>query len=118
MSAGEAGDDRALDLAGDAATGSFRSSMETLSGKTDLEIVANGGIDETWIGVLDSLPVNATFAPIIEGQGFVAGVGTIPIYGIDAEIASKPSACCVPAKATLAEKCCEPVEKSGATCCS
>jgi putative ABC transport system permease protein len=73
----------AIDLAGDAATGSFRSSMETLSGKTDLEIVANGGIDETWIGVLDSLPVNATFAPIIEGQGFVAGVGSIPIYGVD-----------------------------------
>ena len=53
----------AIDLAGDAATGSFRSSMETLSGKTDLEILANGGIDETWIGVLDSLPVNATLRP-------------------------------------------------------
>ena len=37
----------AIDLAGDAATGSFRSSMETLSGKTDLEILANGGIDES-----------------------------------------------------------------------
>ena len=36
----------AIDLAGDAATGCFRSSMQTLSGKTDLEIMANGGIDE------------------------------------------------------------------------
>jgi putative ABC transport system permease protein len=72
----------AIDLAGDAATGSFRSSMETLSGKTDLEILANGGIDEKWIGVLDSLPVNATFAPIVEAQGIVDGVG-VPIYGVD-----------------------------------
>ena len=34
----------AIDLAGDAATGSFQSSMETLAGKTDLEILANGGV--------------------------------------------------------------------------
>jgi hypothetical protein len=73
----------AIDLAGDAATGSFRSSMETLSGKTDLEILANGGIDETWIGVLDSLPMNATFAPIVEAQAFVPGVGSLPVYGVD-----------------------------------
>ena len=73
----------AIDLAGDAATGSFRSSMETLSGKTDLEILANGGIDEAWIGVLDALPVNAAFSPAIEAQGFVEGIGSIPIYGVD-----------------------------------
>ena len=73
----------AIDLAGDAATGSFRSSMETLSGKTDLEILANGGIDEKWIGVLDSLPVNAAFAPMIEAQALVAGVGSVPVYGVD-----------------------------------
>jgi len=73
----------AIDLAGDAATGSFRSSMETLSGKTDLEILANGGIDETWIGVLDALPVNATFSPAIESQAFLPGVGSIPLYGVD-----------------------------------
>jgi len=36
----------AIDLAGDAATGSFRSSLENLVGKTDLEIVANGSVDE------------------------------------------------------------------------
>src|SRR5713101_7116335 len=65
----------AIDLAGDAATGSFRSSLETLVGKTDLEIVANGGVDEPWIGVLAALPVNARFAPVIETQGAIAGVG-------------------------------------------
>ena len=42
----------AIDLAGDAATGSFQSSLETLAGKTDLEISANGRIDEQWIGRL------------------------------------------------------------------
>src|SRR5437016_6698070 len=49
----------AIDLAGDAATGSFRSSLENLVGKTDLEIVANGSVDERWMATLAALPVNA-----------------------------------------------------------
>src|SRR5579872_5820380 len=61
----------AIDLAGDAATGSFRSSLETLVGKTDLEIAANGGVDERWIGRLAELPVNVRFAPVIETQGII-----------------------------------------------
>jgi len=73
----------AIDLAGDAATGSFRSSMETLAGKTDLEILANGGIDEAWIGRLDSLPLNARFAPVMETQIEVPGVGSVSVYGVD-----------------------------------
>ena len=36
----------AMDLAGNAATGSFRSSMETLAGDNDLEIAASGGVPE------------------------------------------------------------------------
>ena len=36
----------AIDLAGDAAAGSFHSSMETLSGKNDLEVTAAGGVPE------------------------------------------------------------------------
>ena len=50
----------AIDLAGDAAAGSFRSSLETLLGKTDLQITANGGVDESWIGRLAQLPRNLT----------------------------------------------------------
>ncbi len=42
-----------------AATGCFRSSMQTLAGKTDLEIVANGGIDESWMARLAALPFDA-----------------------------------------------------------
>lgn len=73
----------AIDLSGDAATGSFRSSMETLGGKTDLEIRANGGIDEQWMGQLASLPVNAHFAPVMEAWCVVHGGGSMPLYGLD-----------------------------------
>jgi putative ABC transport system permease protein len=73
----------AIDLAGDAATGSFRSSLETLVGKTDLTISANGGIDERWIGRLASLPIDAQFSPRVEAQIEIAGVGSIPLYGLD-----------------------------------
>src|SRR5260370_229124 len=64
----------AIDLAGDAATGSFRSSLENLVGKTDLEIVANGSVDERWMATLATLPVNARFAPVLETQGTVEHV--------------------------------------------
>src|ERR1700733_9395792 len=73
----------AIDLAGDAATGSFQSSLETLAGKTDLEISANGGIDEQWIGRLAALPIDARFAPVMEAQAGIGGVGSVPFYGVD-----------------------------------
>ncbi len=73
----------AIDLAGDAATGSFRASMATLAGKTDLEIRANGGIDETWIGRLDALPFDARFSPVIESEINLPATGLVPLYGFD-----------------------------------
>jgi putative ABC transport system permease protein len=73
----------AIDLAGDAATGSFRSSMETLAGKTDLEIAANGGVDERWMGRLASLSYNARFSPVMESQAVLPGIGAVPLYGLD-----------------------------------
>src|SRR5579871_4521847 len=66
----------AIELSGDAATGSFASSMTTLVGKVDYEITANGGVDETYIGRLDALPVNARFSPIIEQPVMIAGRGS------------------------------------------
>src|SRR4029453_3080303 len=36
----------AMDLAGEAATGSFHSSLETISGQQDFEITAAGGVPE------------------------------------------------------------------------
>src|SRR5258708_39797084 len=73
----------AIDLAGDAATGSFRSSLENLVGKTDLEIVANGGVDERSMAALAAMPVNARFAPVIETQGILEHVGAVTVYGVD-----------------------------------
>jgi putative ABC transport system permease protein len=37
----------AIDLAGNAAAGSFHSSMETPAGDNDLEVVASGGVPES-----------------------------------------------------------------------
>ncbi|MEO8372276.1 MAG: ABC transporter permease [Candidatus Solibacter sp.] len=73
----------AIDLAGDAATGSFRSSMETLTGKTDLEIIATGGIDERYMAALTALPFDAHFAPLMEAQMVIPGIGAVPLYGAD-----------------------------------
>jgi len=87
----------AIDLAGDAATGSFRSSMETLAGKTDLEIFANGGIDERLIGRLAALPFDAHFSPIVETQAVIEGVGSVPLYGVD--FAGAPENAAVPSRA-------------------
>ncbi len=82
----------AIDLAGDAATGSFRSSMATLTGKTDLEIRANGGIDETWMGRLTSLPFDVSFSPVMEARVTVAGAGAVSLFGFDLAAAPENSA--------------------------
>jgi len=83
----------AIDLAGDAATGSFRSSLVTLVGATDLQIVANGGVDERWMGKLAVLPYDVRFAPVIETQAQVNGAGAVTLYGVDLPAyANKPDA--------------------------
>jgi putative ABC transport system permease protein len=73
----------AIDLAGNAATGSFLSSLETLTGKTDFEITATGGIDEHYIAVLSALPYDLHFAPIMEAQLVIPSIGAVPLYGAD-----------------------------------
>ena len=73
----------AIDLAGDAATGSFRSSLQTLTGKTDLEIIATGGIDERYMATLAALPFDIHFAPLMEAQIVLPGIGAVPLYGAD-----------------------------------
>ncbi len=79
----------AIDLAGNAAAGSFESSMVTVVGKTDLEIHANGGIDEQWIGRLSALPVNARFAPGLDTTVKIDSAGYVNLFGIDAIAESK-----------------------------
>jgi len=73
----------AIELAGEAAAGSFRSSLETLLGKTDLQITANGGVDEIWVARLAGLPRNLRVAPVIEVSAVIEGVGSVPLYGVD-----------------------------------
>src|SRR5450432_3101275 len=73
----------AIDLAGDAATGSFHSSMQTLAGKTDLQVIATGGIDERILAALVALPFDVHFAPLLEAQAIMPGIGAVPLYGAD-----------------------------------
>jgi len=74
----------AIQLASEAATGSFRASMQTLGGKVDLEIRANGGVDERFLGKLTGLPLDAEFSPWMETQAVIPGIGSVPVYGVDA----------------------------------
>ncbi len=74
----------AIDLAGDAAAGSFRSSMETLTGKNDLEVTAAGGVPESVVARMATLPFALRVSPRIEDHATVTSSGeTVPLIGID-----------------------------------
>ena len=74
----------AIDLAAEAATGSFRSSLEALAGDADLEITAVGGVDERLLGRLVRLPHAYEFSPRVEGFADVLETGrTAPVFGLD-----------------------------------
>ena len=74
----------AIDLAGTAATGSFRASLETLSGDNDLEIVAAGGVPEAVVGTISALPYALRISPRIEDSAVLADTRqTIPLIGLD-----------------------------------
>ncbi len=74
----------AIDLAGNAATGSFRSSMETLAGDNDLEITASGGIPETVMETLVGLPYSLRVSPRIEDYAsIVESKQSVPLIGLD-----------------------------------
>src|SRR5690348_3477366 len=74
----------AIDLAGQAATGSFHSSLEALAGRGGLTITATGGVDETLLGKLARLPYPLEFSPRIEDFASLNGKGeAIPFIGLD-----------------------------------
>ena len=56
----------AIELAGNAAAGSFRSSMETLDWDANLEVAAVGGMPDSVVGKLATLPYSITVHPRIE----------------------------------------------------
>jgi putative ABC transport system permease protein len=74
----------AIDLAGEAAAGSFHSSLESMTGKADLLITATGGIDENLLGTLVQFPYAFDFAPRIEDFASINGKGeALPFLGLD-----------------------------------
>lgn len=74
----------AIDLAGEAAAGSFHSSMETLAGKNDFEATAAGGVPEFVVARLALLPYDLQVSPRIEDHAMVAETRqAVPLIGID-----------------------------------
>src|SRR5215471_7372793 len=65
----------AIELAGNAAAGSFQSSVETLSGNTNLEVIAAGGVPEEIVGTLARLPFLIKLHPRIEDFAVVVDTG-------------------------------------------
>jgi putative ABC transport system permease protein len=74
----------AIDLAGSAATGSFRASMETLAGDDDLEVVTAGGVPESAVGTLAQLPFSLRISPRIESFAVLPDTKqSLPLIGLD-----------------------------------
>jgi putative ABC transport system permease protein len=75
----------AIELAGQAAAGSFRSSLETLTGSANLEVTATGGIPPEVFARLATLPYALKLHPRIEDYGVIDGEvrRTVPIIGMD-----------------------------------
>ena len=74
----------AIDLAGDAATGSFHSSLETLSGDESFEISAPGGVPEALAANLVSAPYNWRVTPRMEDYAVIAdSKKMLPLVGLD-----------------------------------
>jgi putative ABC transport system permease protein len=74
----------AMELAGNAATGSFHSSMETLAGDYTLEIVGPGGVPDAVVAMLAAQPVLLRYSPRIEDYATVVeSHEALPLIGID-----------------------------------
>src|SRR6202795_4011435 len=74
----------AIELAGTAAAGSFRSSMESLAGDNDLEVVASGGVPETVVATLATQPYPLRLSPRMEDFAVDTRTReTLPLIGLD-----------------------------------
>ena len=84
----------AIELSGDAAAGSFHSSLETLSGDNNLEIRGSGGVPEAVVGQLATLPYSIRSSPRIQDYAVLRdSKQTLPLIGLDliGESANNPS---------------------------
>lgn len=84
----------AIELAGDAAAGSFHSSMEALAGSTDFEVTATGGVPADALVRLARLPYNLKLDPRLEDYALITGSArrTVPLIGVDMLAEALPSA--------------------------
>lgn len=74
----------AIDMAGNAATGSFLSSVQSLAGKADFEITAIGGVDSRVVARLTTLPYPLQVQPRIEDYAWDASAQElVPMIGVD-----------------------------------
>src|SRR5690242_8493906 len=74
----------AIELAGNAAAGSFHSSMESLAGDNDLEVVASGGVPEAVLATLAAQPFSLRISPRIEDFAVDTRTReTLPLIGLD-----------------------------------
>jgi len=76
----------AIELAGNAAAGSFHSSIESLAGDNNLEVVAAGGLPETVMATLAGLPYPLRLHARIEDSAGITTPGsaqTLPLIGLD-----------------------------------
>lgn len=74
----------AIDLAGEAAAGSFESSMESLRGSAAYEISQVGGVADSVFGNLARLPYPLEFSARVEGFATVEPSGErVPFFGVD-----------------------------------
>ena len=65
-------------------SGSFHSSLESLTGKGDLLITGTAGVDEQLLGKLVRLPFDLKFSPRIEDFASINGKGeALPFIGLD-----------------------------------
>jgi len=74
----------AIDLAGEAATGSFHSSLETLSGDQSFEITATGSVPEELVAALTAQPYDWQITPRMEDYAVLPDLKrTLPLIGLD-----------------------------------
>lgn len=74
----------AIELAGQAAVGSFRASVETLTGNTQFEVVATGGVADDLVGRLATLPFPLEVTPRLEEQARIApSFRAVTVLGLD-----------------------------------
>ena len=74
----------AIEMAGEAAAGSFRSSMDTLTSDANWEVTAAGGVPDAIAAVIATQPLPMEIRPRIEDYATIAATGqTVPLIGLD-----------------------------------